>query len=194
MPWKVFVQEVGKANALDPEQITLLEQESMLVIYGFEDPRDFINNISKEVGVDDTLATTLADDIATKVLKPIEQKVSGQQSEQKPPQGSVTKQAPRVPEIPPQTSLKATLGTAEVLPKTIPGEIAHDTERKTPIQQSTPNTPPVNLPTDSNVPNFEKPTTNNQQPTTENSDREGSMQPKQTGYPKGMDPYREPIE
>ena len=50
VPWKASVMEIGKANALDPEQIASLEQEVMLVMYGFEDPNDFVANVAREVG------------------------------------------------------------------------------------------------------------------------------------------------
>jgi len=74
VPWKTLVSEVGKANALDSEQIASLEQETMLIIYGFEDPNDFIDSISREVGVENSIATTIANDIAEKILNQITEK------------------------------------------------------------------------------------------------------------------------
>src|SRR3989344_2377973 len=44
VPWKALVQEIGKTNVLDVEQIVSLEQETMFIIYAFESPKDYVAN------------------------------------------------------------------------------------------------------------------------------------------------------
>jgi hypothetical protein len=76
VPWKALVQEIGKTNALDIEQIVSLEQETMFIIYGFENPDDYISNIVREVGIDETRASTIAELVSEKILTAIENKMA----------------------------------------------------------------------------------------------------------------------
>ena len=71
MPWKALVQEIGKTNALDTEQTVSLEQETMFVLYAFENPTDFVSNIMREVSVTNEVAETIAESIADKIFDPI---------------------------------------------------------------------------------------------------------------------------
>lgn len=71
VPWKNLVQEIGRDNTLNAEQITALEQEMMLVIYGFENPQDYIVNLVREVGVSEDVAYTIAESVANKIFDPI---------------------------------------------------------------------------------------------------------------------------
>ncbi len=71
VPWKALVQEIGQASALDTEQIVSLEQETMLVVYAFEDPNDYVSNIIKEVGVPEDIAYAIAEPVADKIFEPI---------------------------------------------------------------------------------------------------------------------------
>ena len=74
VPWKDLVQEIGKQNNLSVEQIESLERETMFIIYGFENPNDYISNLIREAGVDETTATTIANEVGEKILKAIEEK------------------------------------------------------------------------------------------------------------------------
>ena len=71
VPWKTYVQEIGKANALDTEQIASLEQETMFIIYAFEPPEDYIANMIREIGISENVAPSIAESIADKIFEPI---------------------------------------------------------------------------------------------------------------------------
>lgn len=204
VPWKALVQDVGKANALTIEQIALLEQETMFVIYGFENPRDFVENIIKEVGVEEELAITLAEDVSIKVLREIESKVKTA--------GDGSKS--NLPEIPP-----------EDLPAVVPGEKVHDTVKQVDSRQQIVDRKegrvPVNLQTDGNVPMLEEhreevrsreygvgkeegprektrpggddAVTTTSEVGSEEKEVGGVQTPTNSAY-AGQDPYREPIE
>ena len=75
VPWKNLVQEIGKQNNLKPEQISSLEQETMLIIYGFVNPGEYSTNLAREIGIDEIAAENLASSIWDKVMEPISQKV-----------------------------------------------------------------------------------------------------------------------
>ena len=111
VPWKALVQEIGKINALDTEQIASLEQETMFIIYAFESPKDYIANIMREVGISEDTALNIAESVADKIFNPILQK--SEESEK-----TIKTESPApvsVPEIPPAN-----------LPMVEKGEIAHD--------------------------------------------------------------------
>lgn len=75
--WQVRVKEIAKENKLSPEQAATLERETMLVVYGFDDPRNFIDNLTRELGVSDDVATTIATSIEEDVLEVIAVKAEG---------------------------------------------------------------------------------------------------------------------
>lgn len=72
VPWKALVREIGQANTLDTEQILALEQETMFIIYGFEDPRDYVSNLTSAVGIDETAALAIAETVSEKIFNIIE--------------------------------------------------------------------------------------------------------------------------
>lgn len=74
VPWKMLIQEIGKAELLNPEQIASLEQETMFIIYAFESPDDYIPNIVREVTISEELAYSIAEAVAEKVFDPIQKK------------------------------------------------------------------------------------------------------------------------
>ncbi|MEK7176985.1 MAG: hypothetical protein AAB719_01685 [Patescibacteria group bacterium] len=78
LPWKALVEEIGKSNALDPEQIVSLEQETMFVLYAFENPDDFVQNIIRAVSVSQETANKIGDSVAEKILGPIVEKSIGE--------------------------------------------------------------------------------------------------------------------
>lgn len=132
--WKALVQEVGKVNALDAEQITSLEQETMFIIYAFEPPEDYIANIVREVGISEGLASIIAESIAEKVFKPILEK---SESQQKAPTPENLPVGPSVPEIAP-----------EMHPAIESGETAHDVPRAEPTIEEQMKVPPPPPPPD----------------------------------------------
>ena len=84
VPWKSLVQEIGKANVLDTEQITSLEQETMFIIYAFENPNDYVSNIIREVSVSEESAYTIAESVADKIFDPISQKSESGEATEEP--------------------------------------------------------------------------------------------------------------
>ena len=84
VPWKSLVQEIGKANVLDTEQITSLEQETMFIIYAFENPNDYVSNIIREVSVSEESAYTIAESVADKIFDPISQKSESGKATEEP--------------------------------------------------------------------------------------------------------------
>ncbi|OHA89603.1 MAG: hypothetical protein A3C70_02505 [Candidatus Zambryskibacteria bacterium RIFCSPHIGHO2_02_FULL_43_14] len=119
VPWKALVQEIGKANTLDTEQIVSLEQETMLVVYGLENPNDYVSNIIKEVGVSEEVAYTIAGSVVDKIFEPILRK--SEEFEK-----SVT---------PAITPVSAPATPPANLPMVEAGEVAHEVPH---IEQTTP--------------------------------------------------------
>lgn len=74
VPWNGFIKEVGQANTLDTEQVAVLERETMFILYGFENPNDFIANITREVGISEEQALKIAEAVVEKIFEPISQK------------------------------------------------------------------------------------------------------------------------
>lgn len=75
LPWKSLAKEIGQANALDNEQLVSLERETMFVLYGFENPADLVANITREVGISEEKALTVAEALAEKIFEPISTKI-----------------------------------------------------------------------------------------------------------------------
>ena len=115
VPWKALVQGIGKANALDAEQIASLEQETMFIIYAFEPPEDYIANIIKEVKISEDTAYTIAESVVGKIFDPISQKSEEYETNIAPTS---------VPEIPPAN-----------LPMVEEGEVAHTIPHVQPARQ-----------------------------------------------------------
>ena len=137
VPWKAFVQEIGKTNVLDSEQIISLEQETMFVLYAFENPTDFVSNIIREVGVTNEVAETIAESIADKILDPILERSEGGGNE-----------------------------SAKNLPMVEEGEVAHDVPARTTevvqsggphVEQTTDNRQPTTSVPDYRYPNDKDP-------------------------------------
>ena len=84
VPWKLLVQEIGRANTLDAEQIASLEQETMFIIYAFEPPEDYIANLVREVGISEDTAYTIAESITKKIFDPISQKSESGKATEEP--------------------------------------------------------------------------------------------------------------
>lgn len=117
VPWKSLVEEVGRANALNAEQIALLEQETMFIIYAFENPDDYVSNIARELNMSEEIAYTIAESIGNKIFVPI--------SDESERQNIAT--PTDIPAIPPI-----------ILPMVEKGEVAHTVPH---IEQPNPSTP-----------------------------------------------------
>ena len=74
-PWKNLVQEIGRANGLNADQLATLEQETILIIYDFVNPIEYSSNLVKELGIDETKAMDISDSVWEKIMEPVSQKV-----------------------------------------------------------------------------------------------------------------------
>ncbi|MDO8589881.1 MAG: hypothetical protein Q7R69_01240 [bacterium] len=108
VPWKSVVKEIALLNKLDLAQIVAVERETMFVIYGFEDEKNYLSNVMREAKLDEAMATTITAALNERVFKVIVNKVneSGPASQNA---------ATNVPEIPPAN-----------LPMIEKGEVVHD--------------------------------------------------------------------
>lgn len=71
VPWKTLVQEIGKKNALDAEQLASLELETMFIIYTFESPDEYVSNLMREVGLSKDEVLAIIEFVAGKIFDPI---------------------------------------------------------------------------------------------------------------------------
>lgn len=110
VPWKKIIQEIGKTNLLDAEQTASLEQETMFIIYAFENPKDYIPNIIKGIGVTEDIATKIADAVGEQILTPI---LKESDNEQNNPEQQF--KSDNLPEI-----------ALDNLPMVEEGEVAHE--------------------------------------------------------------------
>lgn len=68
---ETHLRELAKTHQLHLDQWNLLENEVMLTLLGLQQMSQLKENIVKEVGVSEQVATELANDIAQNVFKPI---------------------------------------------------------------------------------------------------------------------------
>lgn len=165
VPWKQAVKEISLANNLALPQISALEQETMLILYGFDDPKNYIDNLIREVGVDEDIALALAEAVNEKILQPISAQA------EKLGKGAIHNDLPMVEKgetahaVPHDTKLDAM-----PKPETNPVPI------KKPEAAPTP-TGPVKLRPSSDTPIAKK----------------AEVKTPDYRYPGGSDPYREPL-
>lgn len=81
VPWKSSVKEIALLNKLSPEQTENLERETMFILYGFENPADYIKHLIQEVPTSEETATTIAEQVNKKILKAITDKVEKPEAE-----------------------------------------------------------------------------------------------------------------
>ena len=84
VPWKALVQEIGRANMLDVEQIASLEQETMFVIYALDNPDDYVSNIARELDISEDVAYTIAESIGDKIFVLISEKSESGETTEEP--------------------------------------------------------------------------------------------------------------
>ena len=75
---EAHLRELAKTQQLHLDQWDLLENEVMLTLLGLAKSSELKQNIMKEVGVSDEVATVLAGDIAEYVFKPIRDELERQ--------------------------------------------------------------------------------------------------------------------
>lgn len=189
VPWKNRVRDIAKREGLDEDQATSLETETLLILYGFEPPENYPDNIRRELGLDDEAVDRITKEVSDEIIDDIERQFemidaitpAVRNASQTPAQPSVPKpkvtiQISSTPEVAPQT-----------LPETLPGETPHEVPHVEPQAQATPST--------TKTPSTPEPTiiTNSAQAQEFTKPRPKLDFP-QSKYPKGQDPYREPLE
>ena len=167
VPWKSSVKEIAISNDLSFEQVEIVERETMFIIYGFENPADYVENIMREVGIDEETATRIAEAVDEKILKLINQKTEGVSET---PQAAPTPTEVAPPNLP---VLEPDFAQSNVVVKE--GEKAHDV----PAMKEEEKAP--------------EPTLLNPEPEQPIKPRVSLSVPDYR-YPSGKDPYREPIE
>ena len=173
--WEHLAEEVGKESGLKDDQIKNLERETMLVLYAFESPENYIDNLIKELEISEDVALNIAESITNKIFDPILSKVSSYQPQ------NITHS--NLPEIAP-----------EIHPMIEEGEKVHDAapepvveHKKEPIFITTQEEKEKELghPSKKWVPNYED------EPEERPKD---SVSVPDYRYPDGTDPYREPVK
>lgn len=181
VPWKNLVQTVGKGAALDAEQIATLERETMFIIYAFQEPDDYIENLARELGSSEEEAGAIADSVADKIFTPLIEKKEAFEKEAPKPEVEPEVSKTAVPEVPPAN-----------LPVIEPGEVAHQVPHvEVPL-------PPLAPPKSASAVSTPPPTpTLAEEPQPQVTKREEIPTPSASvpdyRYPGGTDPYREPL-
>ncbi len=126
VPWKSSIREIAITNKMSLEQVEIVERETMFVLYGFENADDYIANLIREAQIDETTATTIAQEVDDKIFKTIEAQVEA------------TPAAPAVPEPLKAENLPQVLSSN--LPMIEEGEVAHEVPH---IETPAPIVPPT---------------------------------------------------
>lgn len=166
--WKPLVKEVAKESQLSEDQVETLERETMFIIYGFEKPDDYINNLMRELNIDEDKALDIAEKVNTKVF----QKISLEAD--KEVVTPIKIQKPSIPEVKP-----------DIHPMIEEGERVHDVPH---VEQKPPQPAPkpAPAPQPAKVPEPPK--------KVEPEAKKPLVSTPNYHYPAGKDPYREPIE
>jgi hypothetical protein len=69
--WVSATEEIGKKYLLNENQITDFQTETMLVLFGIEEPNLYEINIEDEVGTTKADAKKIAEEVVTKIFVPI---------------------------------------------------------------------------------------------------------------------------
>ncbi len=74
LDWLAKIEEIGKANGLEDENIENLAIETALVISAVNPSNEYIDNIEDEIGLTKDEAEKIAGEAMEKIFKPIAQK------------------------------------------------------------------------------------------------------------------------
>ncbi|MBX4206564.1 hypothetical protein KW784_02140 [Candidatus Parcubacteria bacterium] len=77
-PWKSSLKEIASNNKLSPEQTENLERETVFVLYGFQNPDDYVQNLINEVPVDEQAGIAIAGEVDAKVFAEISKQIGDQ--------------------------------------------------------------------------------------------------------------------
>jgi hypothetical protein len=187
VPWKAAVKEIALANNLALPQISALDQETMLILYGFDDPKNYIDNLVREAAVTEDTALAIAEAVNEKIFQPISAKA------EELGKNTIHNDLPAVESgevahaVPHDTKLdampKAEANPVPVIkPEAAPAPASVSTPTPTPTPAPAPATPepqaPGKLRPSSDTPIINKKT---------------ELKTPGYRYPGGADPYREPL-
>jgi len=163
VPWKSSVKEIAITNKLSFEQVATVERETMFILYGFENPDDYVGNLMREVQIDENTAVTIATEVNEKIFKAIALKID-ESTKPQPPAAQ-----PVAPETPPANlpMVEPAFAQGSVMVKK--GEVAHN------VAPATSEVGSKNQ--EVRMGETEKP----------------KMPTPTVHYPGGQDPYREPL-
>ncbi len=65
------MQSIGKEHQLHLDQLTALEQEIMMIMLGFSDPSEFVQNVVEEVHVTQEVADAITKEVSEQIFLPI---------------------------------------------------------------------------------------------------------------------------
>src|SRR3989338_8066838 len=77
IPWRSTIKEIAVSNKLTFDQVDILERETMLILYGFESPDNYIDNIVREVPMESELANTIGVSVTERIFSVIESRMKG---------------------------------------------------------------------------------------------------------------------
>ncbi len=168
VPWKSLVNEIALLNKLGLDQVETIERETMFIIYGFENPDDYIENIMREAPISEETAITIATAVNERVLKAIATKV---EEFERGEMGKTGEKETNLPEIAPNN-----------LPMVEKGEIVHEVKPMTEEEKSS-------------IKGWSRKPWSAQTPEASGGDREEQtkVSTPNYSYPNNKDPYREPL-
>ncbi|MEX2013872.1 MAG: hypothetical protein WD896_00775, partial [Parcubacteria group bacterium] len=184
VPWRSVVKEIALLNKLDLSQIVAVERETMFVIYGFEDEKNYLANIMREAKLEEAVALSITAALNERVFKVIVNKVGHAKPAPQNASAAVPKTQPDIhPVIEP--------AFAQGLVMVKKGEVAHEvphveqpTEIKEIRKETIPAKPRVAEPAPVITPTPKQP---------EEQPKKEVATPRASHYPDGKDPYREPL-
>lgn len=182
VPWRERVRDIAKREGLDADKSEALETETLLILYGFQIADDYTQNIVGQVGLDEEAAERITKEVSDEILSDIEKQFEMIDAISRKDQVVAPKitQVPTTPRssvaVNPMSTQAPSASSAlevapNILPETLPGQIAHNVARL----ESMPIAKPANQ-------------------TTKSSGARPNLEFPQSGYAKGKDPYREPLE
>lgn len=132
--WKNKVKKISAIHNLTLEQSEALEAEVLLLIYSFEPPDNFLNNLIENVAVEEEEAEKIADTVEIEIVLNIVKELDSIPAELQNPSNSPTLEHTPIIDLSKELELEA--------PKSQPLiETPMDTAHTTPTQTEKPATP-----------------------------------------------------
>lgn len=207
IPWKERVQSIAKREGLDAVRASSLETETMLVLYGFVPADSYLENIMTELGVGDEQAERIEKLVIDEIFSDIEKQY--EMIEALMPATDNTPPAPEKPKVEIESNKGTSIGISpeilaksitlpeiapDMLPKTVPGEVAHDVPPPAPqVPQPEVASPAADVLTPTPEP-VVPPAPKSLIEEKLSQVTSAATQVPAVSYPSGKDPYREPLE